>query len=188
MHYVWVNDTYILDAIFKSLSLNGDGELLQSKEQQCFLFNLTIDHYQIILLNSTLISVDQEAMHSQPLQRKRVLRSKEYKNSITLTEIQKDILIGTLLGDSRLEFGAERSINARLRFDQTFPAHASYLMFIYSHFYELGGAGPKVYIRKPDPRTNKIYSSIQFKTIALPCFNFYLDLFYNEKGKKNYSS
>jgi hypothetical protein len=80
---------------------------------QCFLFYLTIDHYQLIFLNSTLISVNQES-----LPRKRVLRSKEYKNSITLTDIQKDILIGTLLGDSSLEFGAvrSRSINARLRF------------------------------------------------------------------------
>lgn len=157
---MWVKDTYVLETIFS--------------------FNLKVVHYQLMLLNSTFISVKQEA--SPP--RKRVLRSKEYKNSITLTEIQKDILIGTLLGDSSLEFGAKRSINARLRFDQTFPAHASYLMFIYSHFYELGGSGPKVYIRKPDPRTGKIYSSIQFKTLALPCLNYYRDLFYNEKGKK----
>ena len=157
---MWVKDTYVLETIFS--------------------FNLKVVHYQLMLLNSTFISVKQEA--SPP--RKRVLRSKEYKNSITLTEIQKDILIGTLLGDSSLEFGAKRSINARLRFDQTFPAHASYLMFIYSQFYELGGAGPKVYIRKPDSRTNRIYSSIQFKTLALPCFNYYRELFYNDKGKK----
>ena len=43
--------------------------------------------------------------------------------------------------------------------------------------------GPKVYIRKPDLRTNKIYSSIQFKTLALPCLNYYKDLFYKD-GKK----
>ena len=57
-------------------------------------------------------------------------------------------------------------------------------MFIYSHFYNLCGAGPKVYFRKPEPRTNKIYSSTQLKTLAYPCLNFYHDLFYNEKGKK----
>ena len=43
--------------------------------------------------------------------------------------------------------------------------------------------GPKVYIRKPDLRTNKIYSSIQFKTLALPSLNYYKDLFYKD-GKK----
>lgn len=73
--------------------------------------------------------------------------------------------------------------NARLRFDQTFPEHTTYLMYIYSRFYNLGGKGPKVYIRKPDKRTNKIYSSMQFKTLALPCLNYYYDLFY-EEGKK----
>jgi hypothetical protein len=57
-------------------------------------------------------------------------------------------------------------------------------MFIYSHFYNLSGSGPKVYIRKPDSRTNKIYSSIQFKTLSYPCLNFFHDLFYNDKGRK----
>jgi hypothetical protein len=56
-------------------------------------------------------------------------------------------------------------------------------MHIYSQFINLAGKGPKVYIRKPDKRTNKIYSSMQFKTLALPCLNYYYDLFYKE-GKK----
>lgn len=56
-------------------------------------------------------------------------------------------------------------------------------MHNYSQFTNLTGKGPKVYIRKPDKRTNKIYSSMQFKTLALPCLNYYYDLFYKE-GKK----
>jgi LAGLIDADG DNA endonuclease family len=97
---------------------------------------------------------------------------------------KKDILIGTILGDSSLEKRG-RSQNARLRFDQTFPEHTTYLMHIYSHFINLAGKGPKVYIRKPDKlrSTNKIYSSMQFKILALPCLNYYYDLFYKE-GKK----
>lgn len=110
------------------------------------------------------------------------LSNKELKNQINLTDIQKDILVGTLLGDSSIELGA-RYKNARLRFDQTFPSHASYLMYIYSHFLNLSGKGPKVFIRKPDIRTNKIYSSIQFKTLSLPCLNYYRDLFYKD-GRK----
>ena len=110
------------------------------------------------------------------------LEKKEYKSKVILSDIQKDILIGTILGDSSIE-KRSKSHNARLRFDQTFPDHATYLMFIYSHFSNLGGKGPKVYIRKPDKRTNKIYSSMQFKTLSLPCLNHYYDLFYKE-GKK----
>ena len=56
-------------------------------------------------------------------------------------------------------------------------------MHIYSQFTNLTGKEPKVYIRKPDKRTNEIYSSMQFKTLALPCLNYYYDLFYKE-GKK----
>ena len=56
-------------------------------------------------------------------------------------------------------------------------------MHIYSHFINLAGKEPKVYIRKPDKRTNKIYSSMQFKTLAFSCLNYYYDLFYKE-GKK----
>lgn len=48
--------------------------------------------------------------------------------------------------------------NARIRFDLPFPNHASYLMKIYSYFYNLTGKGLTVLICKPDKRTGKIYS------------------------------
>jgi LAGLIDADG DNA endonuclease family len=108
--------------------------------------------------------------------------NKDLKSKIILSNIQKDIIIGTILGDSSLErYG--RSINTRLRIDQTFPQHAEYTMHLFSHLINLCGKGFKVYIRKPDIRNNKIYSSIQFKTLALPSLNFYKDLFYKD-GKK----
>lgn len=106
-------------------------------------------------------------------------KNKELKSKIMLSNIQKEIIIGTILGDSSLErYG--RSINTRLRIDQTFPHHAEYTMHLFSHLINLCGKGPKVYIRKPDLRTNKIYSSIQFKTLALPSLNYYKNLFYPE--------
>ena len=108
--------------------------------------------------------------------------NKDLKSKIILNNIQKDIIIGTILGDSSLE-RYERSINSRLRIDRTFPHHAEYTMHLFSHLINLCGKGPKVYIRKPDLRTNKIYSSIQFKTLALPSLNYYKDLFYKD-GKK----
>ena len=57
---------------------------------------------------------------------------------------------------------------------------------MFNHFYSIfyyitGSKGPSINIRKPDTRTNKIYSSIAFKTLSLPCFNFYHDLFYDPK-------
>ena len=56
-------------------------------------------------------------------------------------------------------------------------------MHIFSHFYDLSGKGPKVSFRKADKRTGKVYSSIHFKTLVFPCFNYYYDLFY-KNGKK----
>ncbi len=103
--------------------------------------------------------------------------SKLERESISLNKIQKEILIGTILGDASLE-RPNSTHNTRLRFDQTFPTHAPYLMYLYSKIYNLTGSGPKIYIRKPDLRTNKIYSSIAFKTYSLPCLNYYYELFY----------
>ena len=122
-------------------------------------------------------------LNIKTISRRKKLSDRESKKLLVeLTDVQKDILVGTLLGDASLELYG-RSINARLRFDQTFPNHASYLMNLYSNFYNLAGAGPKVYIRKPDVRTNKVYSSLQFKTLAYPCLNYFYNLFYKDKKK-----
>lgn len=108
--------------------------------------------------------------------------SKKEKEELTISELQKEVLVGTLLGDASLERN-KLTHNTRLRFDQTFPNHASYLMNLYIVFNKLSARGPKVYTRKPDVRTNKIYSSIQYKTLNLPCLNHFYDLFY-KNGKK----
>jgi hypothetical protein len=55
--------------------------------------------------------------------------SKFERESISLSQIQKEILIGTILGDCSLE-RPKPSHNTRLRFDQTFPTHATYLMYL----------------------------------------------------------
>lgn len=106
------------------------------------------------------------------------------KQQLTLIPIQQEITVGCLLGDASLERNSPTN-NSRLIFDQTFLSHAEYIMFLYSHFYFLTRSkGPKVNIRQPDIRTNKVFSSIAFKTLSLPCFNFYHDLFYSlELGK-----
>lgn len=106
---------------------------------------------------------------------------------IPLSTIQKDIIVGTLLGDASLERN-KPTHNTRLRFDQTFPKHAAYLQSIYSVFQNLTGTlgTPKIYTRKPDKRTGKVYSSIAFKTRALKSLNYYNDLFYtyDNNGKR----
>lgn len=106
---------------------------------------------------------------------------------IPLTTVQKDIVVGTLLGDASLERN-KPTHNTRLRFDQSYPEHASYLQSLYAIFQNLTGTlgKPKIYIRKPDKRTGKVYATIAFKTRALVSLNYYHSLFYvyDNNGKR----
>jgi hypothetical protein len=99
------------------------------------------------------------------------------KLAARLTPLQQDVLVGCMLGDAYIE-RAKSTHNARLRFDQTFPMHASYLMLLYGIFYDLTSKGPSLHIRKPDKRTGNVYSSLAFKTVTLPCLNIWHSLFY----------
>jgi hypothetical protein len=90
----------------------------------------------------------------------------------------KDVLIGVLLGDAHLAKRSSTS-NVRLMYAQTAIAHKAYFEYVYSFFNSFCA---KDYITKTkisrDKRTNKIYSSISFTTMQLPCFNVYRELFY----------
>ena len=70
----------------------------------------------------------------------------------------------------------------RIRYEQSYPAHAPYLQYLYELLSSLTLSAPKVIIRKPDKRTGIAYQSITFKTRAMPELNYYHDLFY--PGKK----
>lgn len=109
---------------------------------------------------------------------------------IPITAIQRDIIVGTLLGDASMERN-KPTHNARLRFDQSYPEHACYLTSIYIAFKNLTGplGAPKIHIRKPDKRTGKVYKSIAFKTRSLESLNYFSpegDLFYkyDDKGRR----
>ena len=100
--------------------------------------------------------------------------------------MQKDAIIGTLLGDASMERD-KITHNPRIRFDQTYPLHEDYLMSLYNLFKDLVGTPPKIYTRKPDKRTNKIYQSIAFKTLRYPTLNYYYNLFYKyDENNKRY--
>lgn len=108
--------------------------------------------------------------------------NKEYKNSFELSIEQKECLIGLILGDVCIEKG-KRSKNARLRFEQSI-IHKEYLMFLYNLFEPLVNMKPKIQIRKKDFRTGKIYKSLRFATLSMPCLNYYYNLFYSKENNK----
>jgi hypothetical protein len=104
------------------------------------------------------------------------------KLAVSLTQVQKDVLVGTILGDASIERN-KPTHNTRIRFEQTFPAHAHYLTTLYVHFLNLTGKCPIVTSRKADKRTGNIYSTISFKTLMFPCLNIFHDIFYKDGTK-----
>lgn len=108
--------------------------------------------------------------------------------TIPLSTTQKETIVGNLLGDASLE-RAKPTHNTRLRFDQSYPEHSSYLQSLYLLYQNLTGplGSPKISIRNPDKRTGKVYTSIAFKTRALDSLNYFHDLFYvyDSHGKRH---
>lgn len=119
----------------------------------------------------------------------KIRKTSEANLNLNITSIQKEIIIGTLLGDSSIE-RAKPNHNSRIRFDQSFPEHAPYIMYLFGVFNNLCKKEPKIFIRKPDIRTGKVYSHISYISLSLPCLNEYYDLFSRgsvRKQKKDYT-
>ena len=87
------------------------------------------------------------------------------------------IFIGLILGDVHVSRSKPQH-NTRLVFDQSKDKHSDYLNYLYDLFEPFVGTEPKSTNRKPDKRTGLTYDSLIFKTLALPCFNEYHELFY----------
>jgi hypothetical protein len=97
-----------------------------------------------------------------------------------------EIIIGLLLDDGHIQ---RRSLNSHSRFIYGQSSLRKHHFNYFNHIYELFNP----YLSKDfkvteksfkDKRTNIIYSSINFATLSLPCFNFYKDLFYNSENIK----
>jgi LAGLIDADG DNA endonuclease family len=95
-----------------------------------------------------------------------------------MPEELRDLLVGILLGDAHI---ARRSStgNSRLTYAQTAVTHKEYFDYVFSFFIPFCVEGYKPHVKQVrDYRTNKIYSSITFTTMQLPCFNVFKDMFY----------
>ena len=112
--------------------------------------------------------------------------SKSDRTKITIESPLNEIMIGLLLGDGHIQ---KRSINGNSRFIYGQSSLRLHHLNYFNHVFELF----KPYLSKDfnpkkrsftDKRSNKKYSSVQFATLSLPCFNYYKDLFYNSKYLK----
>ena len=110
--------------------------------------------------------------------------SSAHRAQITIPDELKDLLVGILLGDAHIARRSATS-NSRLTYAQTAVAHKEYFDYVFSFFIPFCVKDYKPHSKLVrDHRTKKIYSSITFTTMQLPCFNVFKDMFYLVNVKK----
>jgi hypothetical protein len=97
-----------------------------------------------------------------------------YKQTLKLTPIQREVIIGTLLGDATMPKQLNRGAY-NLKFEQTFRQE-SYIWHLYELFEPLVGTPPKV--RNISGGGARGRKSIWFRTYRHIVFQFYYDFFY----------
>jgi hypothetical protein len=107
----------------------------------------------------------------------------EYKTHLSLTAEQKEIIVGTLLGDASI-----RASNSayNIKFEQKYT-QVDYLLHLYEIFEPFVGTGPKMRIIHNS--FHKDYGvSCWFRTYSHICLTYYANMFYafdeNRKRKK----
>jgi len=101
---------------------------------------------------------------------------KEYKNTLKLTDLQRSILVGTLLGDGHLET-RDNGKTYRLKIEHQLLQN-DYTQWLHNHFKEWTRSG----IYKKIKANKKEY--VGFTTYSHGAFRFYGQQFYVE-GKKH---
>ena len=98
------------------------------------------------------------------------------KQTITLNQIQKEVIVGTLLGDACIPRDRRRP-GLRVQFAQTI-ARAEYIWHLYDLFRDFVGAPPRVYNIRGGGAAARDRQQMRFQTYSHPEFKFYDSLFY----------
>lgn len=101
---------------------------------------------------------------------------------MVLTQLQKDLIVGTLLGDANLQ--TETGTTWRYRAVHK-TAHQSYLFHKYEILKDFCPSPPKLY-DFVDSRTDIKYSRYTFQTITSDEFRYYGQLFYKQQPDRSW--
>jgi hypothetical protein len=104
---------------------------------------------------------------------------REYKTTLTLSETQCEVLIGTLLGDGHLEL---RRREASLKIEQS-AAQEAYVQWKYEVFSEWVRKPPKLKVVF-DKRTQRVYRKWWFNTLSHQELTEYHRAFYDSRRKR----
>lgn len=105
-------------------------------------------------------------MHSREIE--------QVKSSLKLTDMQREILVGVLLGDAHLET-QNSGRTYRVKFEYSVK-HTEYANHLYELFKEW-------ILAKPQLKQDKTHNNIWFQTVSHSAFRFFAHQFYNEKRK-----
>lgn len=105
------------------------------------------------------------------------------KSHLILTQLLLEVGIGMMLGDIHAEKPSAKH-NTRLQFHHS-QVQEFYLYHIYDLFKDYCGAVPfNTSFYDTRPNRMKLYLSVKFNTLSIPCFNIFRELFYNSSGVK----
>lgn len=104
-----------------------------------------------------------------------------YKQTLSLTDQQKEIGLGIVLGDANLQT-QDQGRSYRLRYEGG-NKHKSYVFSIHQDFDEWCLADPSEK-KRIHPETKTEITNWEFQTLSHPDINFFADLFLDQKGKK----
>ena len=106
------------------------------------------------------------------------MRSKEIeqlKKSLKLAKLQREVLVGILLGDAHLE-SKTKGQTFRLKIEQS-VTHQAYVEHLYQVFEAWVLTSPRLKTRKSSGRTES--QSLSFQTVSHSAFRFYYQQFYH---------
>lgn len=109
------------------------------------------------------------------------MRSREletYKKQLSLTKLQKEVMVGILLGDAHLET-QNKGITFRLKIEQS-SAHRAYVTHLFTIFEEWVRTPPK---RKEVRSKHTVSENYCFQTLSHGSFRFFAQQFYRGKRK-----
>lgn len=103
------------------------------------------------------------------------------EQKLSLSLIQRETLVGLLLGDGNLQTESNGR-TFRLRICQS-KEHKDYVFHLYKLFKDFT-LSPPIQGTSVDKRTGKIYESWSFSTTQHSCFRYYAQQFYDKEGTK----
>ena len=106
------------------------------------------------------------------------MRSRILKDDLILSEFQKEVLTGLLLGDGCIE-RSKNSPGARLKVGQSLK-QSEFAEWLYKIFKDFVQTPPRI---KQTYKNGKKYDEVVFNTLTHPCFKSFHEMFY-PLGKK----